>query len=378
MKLVYISKSIIPSRSANSIHVMKMCEAFARSGHTVLLLAPRRGDNEPGIKDPFTFYGVDPSFELRKLPGRRISFISKGYGMLAALSARYEHADLVYSRHLNGCLYAGWLGMPFIYECHAPHREGKPRAHLPVKTMLRSRNLKKVVVISRALREYLHEQFGNNIFPIEIIPDAADDTGYTSEANPFIRDNRLQVGYTGQLYPGRGIEIIYQLAQLCPWAVFHVLGGSEKDIANWRQKVNGSDNLIFHGFIPPAEINRYRPAFDILLAPYQKNVSVSGGGGDTSRWMSPLKLFEYMSAGKAIVCSDLPVLREILTDDVTALLCPPESTEHWRIALHRLRDDVSLRRRLGEAARRTFLQKHTWTDRAQKVLNLEHKPDSYD
>ena len=71
MKIVYISNSIIPSRTANSIHVMKMCQAFADNGHEVLLLAPNyKEQNEKGINDVFDFYGVRNSFKIKKIyPG---------------------------------------------------------------------------------------------------------------------------------------------------------------------------------------------------------------------------------------------------------------------------------------------------------------------
>jgi glycosyltransferase involved in cell wall biosynthesis len=371
MKLVYISKSIIPSRSANSIQVMKMCEAFARLGNDVILLAPRHGSTEPGIENPFSYYGVDPCFELRKLPGKRTAFITKGYGMLTALTARKEKADLVYSRYLNACVYAGWLGIPFICESHTPDHLHRYWTRWLFKKMLRSPHLQKIVVISQALKDYYDKQFTTHSIRIEVAHNAADDPGSISESNPFIDDRCLQVGYTGQLYPGRGIDIIHSLAQLCPWAVFHVLGGSNTDLKYWNEKVNGIDNLVFHGYISPAEVNRYRHAFDVLLAPYQNSVSVFGGGGNNAKWMSPLKLFEYMATGKAILCSDLPVLHEILTNEETALFCPPENAERWGIALNRLRKDKNLRQLLGQKARRTFLQKYTWTARARKVLNSD-------
>ena len=69
MKIVYISNSIIPSRTANSIHVMKMCQAFADNGHEVVLLAPDRyKEYEEDIDDVYEYYGVRKNFEIRKLP----------------------------------------------------------------------------------------------------------------------------------------------------------------------------------------------------------------------------------------------------------------------------------------------------------------------
>ena len=60
MKVAYISSSSIPSRSANSIHVMKMCQAFAKNGHEVTLLAPdNHKDYEPDVECVYDYYGVD-------------------------------------------------------------------------------------------------------------------------------------------------------------------------------------------------------------------------------------------------------------------------------------------------------------------------------
>ena len=122
-----------------------------------------------------------------------------------------------------------------------------------------------------------------------------------------------------------------------------------------------------YGFVPPAQTVRYCVAFDVLLAPYQRRVEIAGGA-DISAWMSPLKLFEYMAAGKPILCSDLPVLREIIEHERNGLLLPPDDADEWTAALRRLADDTAERDRLGSAARGEFLARHTWQQRARLVL----------
>ena len=68
MKIVYISRSIIPSRTANSINVMKMCNTFASLGHEVTLLAPwTKKLEEKGIDDIFEYYGVEKNFTLKTI-----------------------------------------------------------------------------------------------------------------------------------------------------------------------------------------------------------------------------------------------------------------------------------------------------------------------
>ena len=161
--------------------------------------------------------------------------------------------------------------------------------------------------------------------------------------------------------------MIVEMAERCRWADFHLVGGTDEDVACWRDRLRSVENVKVYGFVPLSETGGYRLACDVLLAPYQEHVAVQGGG-DTSAWMSPLKVFEYMAAGRAILCSDLPVLREVLTDETTALLCSPGDLTSWVTALERLRDDAGFREQLGRNARAEYLSKYTWKARAEKVL----------
>jgi glycosyltransferase involved in cell wall biosynthesis len=176
-----------------------------------------------------------------------------------------------------------------------------------------------------------------------------------------------RLGYVGHLYAGRGVELLLRLAERRPDCELHVVGGSEADLERRRGALR-PPNLIFHGFVPPARLAELYAGFDLLLMPYQERVTVAGGRSDTGRWMSPLKMFEYMAAGRPIVSSDLPVLREVLTHERNALLASPSDLDAWDAAVGRLLADPGLARRLGETARTDFLGHHTWDARAAAVL----------
>jgi glycosyltransferase involved in cell wall biosynthesis len=126
---------------------------------------------------------------------------------------------------------------------------------------------------------------------------------------------------------------------------------------------------VIHGFIPPGELDQLRRTFDVAIAPYEQKVSVDGGG-DTGRWMSPMKIFEYMALALPIVCSDLPVLREVLTDEVTALLVPPNDPDAWSRALVRLRDDPVLADRIAQNALHQQRTEFNWLARAGAILEF--------
>ncbi len=367
MKIAYISNSVIPSRNANSIHVMKMCAAMARAGNEVTLFAPASLREEPNCGDGFAHYGIRPAFALQKIrrwPTRGRHYI---YCRRAAIAAAGLQPDLVYTRVVEAAWFALRRGLPVVLEMHAPVEQGGRVQSLLFRRVKKDPGLLRIVVISEALRQIFIQRFPELQDIMLVCHDAADPMEQALPAQPAA-EFPLRVGYVGHLYDGRGSELILRLAERTPWASFHLYGGTDEDIERVRAMAAKGSNVQVHGCVPPALIPGILARLDVLLAPYQRKVSVPGGG-DTSRWMSPLKIFEYMAAGKAIVSSDLPVLREVLRHDENALLCDPEDVEAWGTALERLRADGEMRSRLASRALEEHRSRYSWDARAQQVLD---------
>lgn len=368
MIIAYLSNASIPSRTANSVHIMKMCQGFAESGHEVTLYA-RSGSFDAevfscyGIKSPFTIdYTTYPS-----IPGICHFIYAR---MVAQKIRRRPRPDLLYARHIYSLYALRNTGSQLYYEAHSP--PANPLQKWMEGQLMRHPHLQRVIVISDALRkEYLRMYPQLDQRRILVAHDAADPVVEDGSVDLRLawpgRPTAFQVGYIGHLYPGKGMEIIAQLAGRIPAMDFHVIGGTETDIAYWK-KTGTHPNLFFHGFVPHGSLKAYYKQFDVMLAPYQTRVAAAGGRGDIAAWMSPLKLFEYMSARKAIVCSDLPVLREVLRDRVTALLVGSDNLQSWEQALHAIRDETDLRDNLASEAYSQFIYHHTWHKRAQAVL----------
>jgi glycosyltransferase involved in cell wall biosynthesis len=371
LKLFYLSASEVPSRAANSVNVMKMSHAFARMGHQVTLFARPGGASTN--QTPFDFYGVDPTFEIATQGWPRIPALGgQWYALRTWRRARKLGApDLCYGRHVPSLLRAAQRGCAARLEVHAP--PDSPLQSFQLSQLIAQRAFEALVCISDALRaEYLR------LFPslrsrrIIVAHDGADAQPrrpLPASASPLRgRPDAPRIGYIGHLYAGKGMEIIVELARSLPEMDFHVVGGTEADLQKWRAAYSFS-NLIMYGYVPHGQLPRFMDEFDVVLAPYQRSVSTMGGGGDVSKWMSPLKLFEYMAAGKAILVSDLPVLREVIDDGVAGLLCEPADPSSWAGALRRLVGSPQLRRTMGENARELLTRKYTWSRRAAEVLN---------
>jgi glycosyltransferase involved in cell wall biosynthesis len=377
MKICYLTESIIPSFSADSVNSMRMCNGFAQAGHEVTLVVPDRPLPVPVDEEPHAYYGVSESFRIEKIPWRLIAGRSYYYGLRAALHCRRLKPDLVYSRANWEAMFSAWLGMPTVFEAHMAIG-GRVTGRL-FSRLLKSRQLKGIVSISNALKQYLVEEWNYPSERIVIGRDAADVVEVPPLDFAVGRRGVLKVGYAGMLVPGRGIELLFELAGRLPNIDFHILGGTPGQVDYWKRQ-NINSNVYFHGGHPPRDVPRWLQACDIVVAPYGQKVTIGlGEGVCTTNWASPMKLFEYMAAGKAIICSDLPVLREFMRHEENALLCPPGHIELWTRTLNRLVADPMLRNRLGARALDEVHRKYSWRTRAEKVLQelgLSHNPST--
>jgi glycosyltransferase involved in cell wall biosynthesis len=372
MMLYYVAFSIIPSDKANSIQVMRMCEAFAGIVDDVRLFCRNGG---PLTEDLFDYYGVRKTFQVRAVRVPGIRFINRFcYALVVAAELRQQSEPVTV--YLRDQFVAGIVCRMrgnkhrVVLEVHAP-----PTSrfwHWWLGGVVRSENFSRLVVISDALaNEY------QRLFPelpkdkVVVAHDGASDVGRViPKARRDATDGssrRVALGYVGSLRPGKGTEIIQELASRLPQFDFHVVGGDEESVRYWKSRASNT-NLVFHGFVSPMRAQEYIGTFDIVLAPYQPVVLVGNGNVDIGRWMSPLKIFEYMSHGKPIIASDLPVLREVLIDGHNALLADPSDAGDWSEKIVRLVADAELRRVLGAAARKDFQDKYTWEGRAKLIL----------
>ena len=375
MRLAYLSTSALPSRSANSVHVMKMCQALSQAGHEVTLLAPSQPAVElEEVRDIHEYYGVSRDFDIVKKPFPSVPGRAAIYAAACLGTIRSMQPDLVYGRYFAAVALACLRGFPTAYESHEKLWERGRIVRALMKRVFRSPRFRQLVVISERLAEFYREAGFDPACGITVAHDAADPE--TTSPAEFEEGYRLHCGYVGSLFRGRGVELLLKCAAALPDCCFHLVGGSSDDVERIRSEQSGvPENVRFHGHVPPPEAARLRLGFDVLLAPYQRSVAVWGGKGDTSSFMSPLKIFEYMAAGKAVVCSDLPVLREVLDDDCSVLL-PPDDPEAWIGALASLKEQPERRGALGSEALRRFEAEYTWAQRASKVVGACSDPDS--
>jgi glycosyltransferase involved in cell wall biosynthesis len=367
MKIVAIAGSRVPSDTANSIQVMKACQALVQLGHELTLIVPSSTVQRPPSDEIASLYGLQASFNIEWL----LSFNRRLFTWQAVQRARALKPDLLYVWMVQSAVFGLLVRLPVIFEIHIqPSGLLGPAWH---RWFARMRGRKRLVSITRALVDVLQNQFGVRLEDDEIViaPNGVDLERFASLPNPVAARRQLNfseaptVMCTGHLYAGRGVELFLELARRIPSVQFVWVGGRPQDIEEWRAKAS-SQNVLFTGFIPNRDLPLYQSAADVLLMPYARSIFGSSGSADSAAVASPMKMFEYMAAERAIITSDLPVIREVLNES-NAVFCPPDDVEAWKTALEGLLA-YEPRRLMFARQARLAVENHTWITRARRVL----------
>jgi glycosyltransferase involved in cell wall biosynthesis len=397
MRIVCISASKVPSSTANSIQVMKACQALRQLGHEVKLwvpafetrpipspdsgleninqpLEPTAGEKNAGLgwDRLAAFYGLQTRFEVGSIPAhpqlRRYDFSLK-----AVLRAKTAKADLLYVWPLQAAVLGLMLKIPVAVELHGPP-EGKLGFRL-FWLLRRIPGKKRLLPITQALANLLlhvdARPFGAG--EVVVTPNGVDLERYQALPGPTQARLSLQipemltVGYTGHFYAGRGMGLLLELARRFPKVQFLWVGGQPSDVQTWKQRLaqEALTNVRLTGFVENQSLPVYQAAADILLMPYEEVIAGSSGG-NSAEYCSPMKMFEYMACGRAIITSDLPVIREVLSE-ASCVFCPPDDVDHWSRALESLIENSELRNKLGAQCKQDALE-YTWVKRAEKAL----------
>ncbi len=370
MKIFAIATSQIPSDTANSIQVMKACQALKQLGHEVTLLVPNNPQFTITNQQLVSHYGITTPFEIIHLPSRS----RRRFTWDAVRRAKAAGADLLYVWPPQSAAFGMLAGLPVVFELHdLPTGLAGPNWF---RLFVRLRGRKRLLLITDALRGVIERELRLSLKKTDVViaPNGVDLERFDSLPDPSTARQQLgltetqTVICTGHLYSGRGADLFLELAARERRTHFLWVGGRPEDVTGWRSRAEALrlDNVTFLGFVPNEKLPLYQAAADVLLMPYGRVIGISTGVGRSAEVSSPMKMFEYMAAGRAILASDLPVIREVL-DDTTASFAPPENVDAWTAALKELLYNPQWRDILARNARAT-VEKYTWLERARRAV----------
>ncbi|OJX46233.1 MAG: hypothetical protein BGO78_04955 [Chloroflexi bacterium 44-23] len=371
MKIALISTSKVPSTTANSIQVMKVCQAYRQLGLEVTLFVP--GTDPCSWKEIAVRYGLEHEFDICWIKSRR-GF--NRYDFICSCITRgiKWHTDIFHSWMPQISIFLSLIDVPILQELHE-----LPTGRLGnfyYKTLLKSKKKIRFLPITNALWQRYINRFGLDGKEIDyvIAPDGVDVERYFNLPSPSVARKQLNLAdqwsavYTGHLYPGRGMKLLVKLAEALPSIQFIWVGGKPTDVEFWQNEIliRGITNIHITGFVNNEFIPLYQSAGNVLLMPYERNVTGSSGG-NTADICSPMKMFEYMAAERPIISSDLPVLHEVLNES-NATFCDLADELQWQKVILDIYEQPHVYTIKAQQAKKD-VQQYSWIKRSQNGLS---------
>ncbi len=376
MHIAYVSADRgVPTfgRKGSSVHVQEVVRALRGRGASVTLLTARTGG--------------DPSDDLREVPvvhlprptsADRAERESESLGSNPAVAealAGLHACDAVYERYsLWSHAPMEWArasGLPGVIEVNAPlidedatHR-GLVHRELAEQVARRAFDAATVILaVSAPVADWVASRTAHPE-RIAVVPNGVDPSRFAPRPCSVAVPETLTVGFVGTLKPWHGVHVLVEaMAQLVPSApALRLLivgdGPCRRQLEDLVQARGLAHVTTFTGAVDPAAIPEILSRIDIGVAPYTDAAGC---------YFSPLKLYEYMAAGVAVVASRAGQVSEVVRNGVTGLLCRPADAAALAGALAELVAMPERRRALAIEARRVVIRHHTWDGIAASIL----------
>jgi glycosyltransferase involved in cell wall biosynthesis len=402
MRVAYVCADFgIPVRGYKgaSVHVREMVAALQAQGHEVIVLSPNLGEGND-VAAGTCLRSVDLDALSRtawrvgralarapesRLPNelRELAYNGTLLRRCAGLLLRELRPDVVYERYslmnLAGLLVARLAGVPHLLEVNAPLRLERartkglalPAAASRVEAFL-FRGTDAVVTVSRALRDYVIERGGRPERTI-VQPNGVDTQRFHPDRDGAGVRERLGIaadasviGFCGSLKPWHGTDVLLQAFAMLrarhSGARLLIVGEGPEgpSLRVQSARLGVESDVLFTDRMPHERMADFVCAMDVAAAPYRHVPNF---------YFSPLKLYEYMACGRAVVASGAGEIPELVRDGETGLLCACDDPAALAEALARLLESAGLRNRLGQAARAEALR-HSWRSNASRVERL--------
>jgi glycosyltransferase involved in cell wall biosynthesis len=377
MKILYHHR--IASKDGQYVHIEEIVEALKGLGHEIIIVAPNSITQKQFGKSSDTVKNI-----RKFLPGAIHEIIEFCYSIVDLIKLikaiiKYK-PDCIYERYNlffpSGVWAKKIFGLPFILEVNAPLFEERKKNNgiSAEKLAIWSEafvwcNADYVLPVTNVLATYV-KNTGVAENKIKVIPNGINKKHFARELTQtkgieqkYNLHNRLILGFVGFVREWHRLDkVIEAIAQNKTenWHLFLVGDGpARQSLESQAEKLGVQDRVTITGIVSRQEMPKYISAFDIALQP------------DVVPYASPLKIFEYMFLGKAILAPDRNNIKEILTDHQDSILFSPEQEGDFIKRLCQICESKELREKIANGARQTVNDKKLyWHENALKIEQL--------
>lgn len=380
MRVAYCTNVRLPSERAHGHQIAQVCDALVSLGHQVTVFATIR---EETIQESFaSYYGVSGQILLKHIgfkkhipnwpPLRPLRLAIQNRGMIRDYKTELtkDRFDLLYTRTpaLLATLIA--TGIPVILELHQLPRRGR-------SAFVRHCNACKLVVcLTERMRQELGE-WGVHPARMTVEGDAVDIDRFRplpkkSDARIQVlvaASDRFVVGYTGSIITmghDKGVGLIADAVSRLRSQKLNIskliAGGPDNARMALQRRDDHPEEYMGHQ--PHARIKWILAACDVLVYP-----APASDHPYFTRYTSPLKIFEYMTACRPIIAADIPPVRDILDETSAYFFRPGDAADLARVIEHIMQHPEEAKKKAVEAADRVM--HHTWEERMKRILSKE-------
>lgn len=346
--LLYLGRSRLHRNRANLIQTLQSVAALGEIGVSTRLYLPP-WHSSVSLDQRLHEMGIYSALDVRPLQWLHRRWPLAILATLQGRQLRRARALYVRSEQLSLALAAH--GIPHHLELHSLRALIQAQQLDRLIDYHRRGLIGQLLPISAAIAGHLIER-GAEARRVHLCPSGVDLNAYAA-IEPLDRERLVypRIVYIGRISPDRGLGILSHLA--------HSGIGQVRLIGEAAAPIEPGPHLRYLGSIPHREVPAQYAESELVLLPYQPELEHADG-------ISPMKLFEAMAAGRVILASDIPPIREIIRDGDNGLLVDPTDADAWLSAVQRLRHDPDLALRLGAQAR-LDAQTYGWPQRARRI-----------
>ena len=342
MKICLVSDIYYPHPGGVSEHIYHLAQHLRKRGHTVKILTADYGDNK----------GYDHPDILRV--GRAIPVpANKSTGMITIGRNLSEEIKGILDRerfdviHMHGPIAPT---LPFLVllhsqatnfaTFHAAHEDSTGYALFGPILQGYFEKLHGLIAVSPVARDSMAKYFPGNY---RIIPNGIDVERFRLGVEPLekFEDGSPTILFVGRLESRKGIRYLLQafpyVWERLPKARLVVVGpGTIRTLYRYYSGSEARERILFEGLVPAKDLPRYYASCDVFCSPATGQESFG------------IVLLEAMACGKALVASDIPGYRCVVSHGEDGMLVPPRNPKRLAVTLLKVLKDKALRKRLGE------------------------------
>jgi len=342
-----------------------MCEALAENNNEVSLICP---DSNKIKKNIFNFYNIKTKFNIEKLSKFKqfpLGFKYYTFSIESVIKSLKYKPNIYITRNFFTTFILTLLRKKVILEIHHDIQIESRITKFLINFLkfLNSKNIIRIVAISNKVKKYYINTFNIKKNKIIVLP-----SGSSIKIQSYLKIKnfrKLNIGYFGSIYKSRGADIFLSLSKMDKKNNYYLFGDHSK-YKNLNLK-SLNQNLFLGGYVSYNKIPKLLEKMDIFLMPYSKTVTSGGDVGDIAKYTSPLKLFDYLCAGKVIISSKLPVLEEILIKNKNVIFVENhENIYSWKLEI----DKICINR-----SKRLIISRNNYN--LSKLYNLKNRARKY-